>query len=711
MMFRQFRGYLRLAIVFLPGMLAFGDQPAPSKPVLFKGGEIVTLDPSHPNATAMLVLGGNITAFDDEALNHPATADADVVDLAGATAMPAWIDAHAHPLLGGPELECLDLRNASTNEEILDLVRKWADAHPNDAWILGHGFKEWVVSFDAKDLDTACKDRPVVLKGESEHYMWVNSEALRRAGINKDTPTPWASDIPRRPDGEPIGVLIEWNAMALMQRCMPARSVAQDVAALRGASDIFALWGITYMQDCLVTPDGATRYLEAAKSGALSHRASLAFIINMATWRADLDAAIQSRALVEQAAADGLMDQAGDPWINARTAKFFADGGGNGMSMTDPFSNAGPATTNPRGLPQWTPQELNQALIAADNAGFQVHVHAMGDAGIHQTLDSIEAMAANNGPRDRRPCMAHNQVIQPGDIARYGQIGIIAVVSPYWCGDKDMSMPLLGPARNNWQYPYGSLANSGCTLAFNSDWAVDTASPLSTMPVAIRRVDAGKPLADAFLPSEALTPMQALIGYTQGAAYAVFQESRMGMLKQGMRGDIVVLAKNPLKTPVEDWPGIPLLGTWRAGVAPTPYATWQRNRFSAADIDTWLMARTADFDNDGIPTLLEYAFGTDPKVPNPPPAEANASGSKLQISFPCDATRTDVSYTVQSSTSLDPNHWIDIAKSTGGSPTVPIGSLSSAFDSGTGARRVTVTGSTAIPPGSKRFLRIKVSNP
>ncbi len=577
---RQFLAFLSLAFVLLPGVPAFGEspalkptpaaaapnQPAPSKPVLFKGGEIVTLDPSHPSAKAVLVLHGKIEAFDDEALNHPAAKDADMVDLAGATAMPAWLDAHAHPLLGGPELETLDLRAAKSDDDVLALVRKWADSHPKDGWILGHGFNEALVSYDARKLDTVCKDRPVVLKGGSEHYMWVNSEALRRAGISKDTPTPWGSLIFRSPDGDPSGALIDWNAMALMQRCMPARSVEQDVAGLRGASEIFASCGITYVQDCLVTPEGAARYLEAAKSGALLHRANLAIFIGMQTWREDLKAAIKAREQVEQAAKDGLVDQAGDPWVTAHTAKFFADGGGIGMAMKDPFSNSGPNSPSPRGLPQWTKEELDQALIAADKAGFQVHVHAMGDAAIHQALDCIEQMVAKNGPRDRRPCMVHNTVVDPDDIARYGKIGVTAVVSPYWAGDKDGSSVLLGPVRNNWQYPYASMAKSGCTLAFNSDWPIDTATPLATMPVAIRRVDAGKPLADALVPSEALTQMQALLGYTKGSAYAVFEEPRLGMLKKGMRGDIVVLGKNPLATPAEDWPGIPLLSTWCAGI-------------------------------------------------------------------------------------------------------------------------------------------------
>jgi carboxylesterase type B/predicted amidohydrolase YtcJ len=580
-MFRlhQFLAILPLAFVLLPGMPASGESPgpkaapaaasnqtAPSKPVLFKGGEIVTLDPSHPKAKAVLVLNGKIEAFDKKALNHPAAKDAEVVDLAGATAMPAWIDAHAHPLLGGPELETLDLRDAKSDEEVVALVRKWAASHPKEDWILGHGFNEAIVSFDATKLDSACKDRPIVLKGGSEHYMWVNSEALQRAGITKDTPTPWGSLIFRRPDGEPSGALIDWGAMALMQRCMPARSIGQDVAGLRGASEMFASCGITYVQDCLVTPEGAARYLEAAKSGALSHRANLAVMLQMQTWREDLKAAIKARELVEQAAKDGLVDQAGDPWVTLHTAKFFADGGGIGMAMKDPFSNAGPDSPSQRGLPQWTQEELDQALIAADKAGFQVHVHAMGDAAIHQALDSIEQMVAKNGPRDRRPCMVHNTVIDPGDIARYGKIGVIPVVSPYWAGDKDGSLVLLGPVRNNWQYPYASLAKTGATLAFNSDWPIDTANPLATMPVAIRRVDAGKNLADALVPSEALTPMQALLGYTQGPAHAVFEEPRLGMLKKGMRGDIVVLAKNPLATPAEEWPGIPLLSTWRAGV-------------------------------------------------------------------------------------------------------------------------------------------------
>jgi predicted amidohydrolase YtcJ len=173
-------------------------------------------------------------------------------------------------------------------------------------------------------------------------------------------------------------------------------------------------------------------------------------------------------------------------------------------------------------------------------------------------------MAARNGPRDRRPCTAHNQVIQPGDVARFGKAGVIPVVTPYWAGDLDGVIDRLGPVRNEWQYPYASLAKTGATLAFCSDWPVQTPSPLAGMSIAIRRIEPG--MKFPLVPSEALTPMQSLLGYTQGAAYAVFEESRQGMLKKGMRGDIVVLARNPLTTPVEEWPGIRLLSTWRAGV-------------------------------------------------------------------------------------------------------------------------------------------------
>ncbi|MEI6071663.1 MAG: amidohydrolase [Verrucomicrobiae bacterium] len=581
---RQCLALFPLALVLLPGMPAFGEspglktapaavapnQPAPSQPVLFKGGEIVTLDPSHPSAKAVLVLHGKIEAFDDEALNHPAAKAADVVDLGGATAMPAWLDAHAHPWERTKvQMNCLDLDATNSIEEVVALVRKWADTHPKDDWILGRGFKERVApveAFDAHLLDTVCKDRPVVLIGMCGHSLWVNSEALRRAGINKDTATPQGSEIPRRPDGEPIGYLIEFNAMDLLLPALPENPFEQEVASLRGAFDIFASCGITYVQDCYVPAGWVSKYIEAAKSGALSCRVNLTPLIHRATWREDIKETIKARELAEQAARDGLVDQAGDPLVTVRTAKFFGDGviEINTAAMTDPYTNAGTNATNPCGLLQWTQEELEQALIAADKTGFQVHVHGIGDAAIHQALDCIEQMAAKDGPRDRRPCIAHCQAIQAGDIARFGKIGVLPVATPYWAGDLDGVMDRLGPVRNDWQYPYASLAKTGATLAFCSDWPVQTPSPLAGMSIAIRRIEPGK--KEPLVPSEALTPMQALLGYTQGAAYAAFEESRQGMLKKGMRGDIVVLAKNPLTTPVEEWPGIPVLSTWRAGV-------------------------------------------------------------------------------------------------------------------------------------------------
>jgi len=147
----------------------------------------------------------------------------------------------------------------------------------------------------------------------------------------------------------------------------------------------------------------------------------------------------------------------------------------------------------------------------------------------------------------------------------------------------------------------------------------------------------------------------------------------------------------------------------QGGVPPPPYATWQGTKFTAADILTGLTTMAADFEGDGMPNLLEYAFGTDPKTPNPSPVTVNVSGSNLQISFPCNTTCTDITYTVQASSDL--SAWTDIAKSSGGATAAPIGTLSTVSDSGTGLRTVTVIDSATLPAAGGRFLRIKVSSP
>jgi len=143
----------------------------------------------------------------------------------------------------------------------------------------------------------------------------------------------------------------------------------------------------------------------------------------------------------------------------------------------------------------------------------------------------------------------------------------------------------------------------------------------------------------------------------------------------------------------------------------TLYAAWQESKFLADDITTGLTTMTADFDSDGIANLLEYGFGADPKASEASPVVLNGDGSSLQVSFPCDASCTDISYTVQSSSSLSPNSWNDIARSVGGAATVPVGSLSTVSDPGTGLRTVTVTDSTSLPANGQRFLRVKVTVP
>jgi hypothetical protein len=141
------------------------------------------------------------------------------------------------------------------------------------------------------------------------------------------------------------------------------------------------------------------------------------------------------------------------------------------------------------------------------------------------------------------------------------------------------------------------------------------------------------------------------------------------------------------------------------------YATWQVNKFSTSDIGTGLTTMSTDFDGDGLPNLLEYAFATDPKTPDPSPVATGLNTNNLWISFPCNSSYADITYTIQSSTNLDSSSWSDIAKSSGGAATVPIGSLSAVSDSGAGLRTVTVTDSTPISTGGRRFLRVKVTSP
>ena len=280
-------------------------------------------------------------------------------------------------------------------------MRAYARAHPELDWIEGGGYDPWLLPHgvgDATVLDKAVADRPVVLEASDHHTMWVNSEALRRAGISASTPDPELGRILRHGDGTPVGTLVEWGAIAMVRELLPVPGPAEQEAGLRRAMATLARCGITWVQEAASSPGEAHVYAALARQGELTTRTNIAFRAEPGRWARDRSRYVASRA-----------DLAGDPatsdLVRAGTVKFFADGVlemGTAF-LVEPYIDP-PHTC---GLPNWSPGELAEAVAAFDADGFQIHIHAIGDGGVRHGARRHrarrEAQRAPRPPAGHRP--------------------------------------------------------------------------------------------------------------------------------------------------------------------------------------------------------------------------------------------------------------------------------------------------------------------
>ena len=542
-----------MSTLFTNGTLFDGHRYLGGGEVLVEGGRI-----------AAVAVGG----FETGARAPSSTIE--VVDLAGGLLLPGFVDAHVHPIQGGLERLRCDLSALSTREEYLVAVKAYAESHPDEPWILGGG---WAMPAfpggtpTAADLDAVVPDRPVLLPNRDHHGAWVNTRALELAGVDAHTPDPPDGRIERDAEGRPSGTLHE-GATALVSRLVPRTEGSDYRAALMAGQAYLHSLGVTGWQDAIVgayagIDDPGSTYLEAARSGDLRSQ-----VVGALWW--------DRRLGVEQV--DDLVGRrealtAGR--FRATTVKIMQDGVAENFTaaMSTPYLDRCGHPTGNHGHSFVEAGALREAVVALDAAGFQGHVHAIGDRGGREALDAFEG----TDPAHRHQ-IAHLQVVQPDDVPRFGRLGVAANMQMLWaCLDEQMvelTLPFLGEERARWQYPFGDLHRAGALLAGGSDWPVSTPDPLAAIHVGVNRTAYGEPGPageEPFLPEQALDPETAFAAYTSGSAAACHRDLHdspdgAGVLAPGAVADLAVLDRDPFAAPPTEIGAARVVSTWVGGV-------------------------------------------------------------------------------------------------------------------------------------------------
>lgn len=521
-------------------------EPAPADLVL-TGGVIHTFDAARTRADALAIRDGVIVAVGSAAdvrrLAGPAT---QLVDLGGRLVLPAFHDAHVHPMSAGVELGQCNLNDLPSPAALFDAIRACMAGNGDRPWLVGGG---WLLtSFPAgqptrQALDAVTGDTPAAFSTSDGHTVWVNSAALKAAGITRATKDPEAGRIDRDRRGEPTGLLRE-AATELVSRVIPPTTPDEYQAGLVRAVAQMNRVGIVSFLEASARPPMVDAYRAVARQGRLTARAHLSLYADPALDASQVERFVATRAAVTE------------PGLTAGTVKIFVDGviEASTAFLIDPYLPlAGERPARPRGLPNYSDAALTALVTRLDREGFQTHMHAIGDAGIRQGLDAIAAAAAANGPRDRRPHLAHIELFHPDDIRRFADLGVVANMQPLWAFADDfirnLTEPRLGPERSRWLYPFRSLQAAGARLAGGSDWSVSSVNPLDAIEVAVTRKALGAPDdASPWLPDERLDLDTAIAAYTTGGAYLTFEDDS-GSLEAGKRADLIVLDRNLFELP------------------------------------------------------------------------------------------------------------------------------------------------------------------
>lgn len=541
-------------LLILVGLVVFSCQqkkPALVADKIIFNGPIYTMDENNPEVEAIAIKADTFlyvgTKSEVERYRGETT---EMINLEGETAIPGLIEGHAHIMGVGYNLLNLDLREAKSYEEVVDMVAERAKNAPSGTWITGRGWHQdkWIEQpemrkgFPTHDLlSEKVPDHPVYLRHASGHAALANAKAMEIAGVSRKTPQPDGGEVFMSVSGDPTGIFNE-TAQGLIGRVIPKSTRESDERALKLALEHCFENGITGFHEAGSGPSQVKLFKDLAEKGEIKLRLYVM-----------LDGLDES--LLREYFTNGIEEDLYDNQLTIRSVKLYADGalGSRGAWLLEEYSDA-PGIHGHNVMPM---EQIADISGRAYKSGFQVAIHAIGDRANREVLDIYEKtfkLYPENAPKEHRFRIEHAQHFHPDDIPRFAKLGVIpAMQTVHMSSDRPWAIDRLGLRRIRWgAYMWQTLLQSGVKIVNGTDAPVEPINPFASLYAAVsRRTLKGTP-EGGYESEQKMTREQALRSYTLDAAYAAFRENRKGSIEVGKWADVTILDKDIMKIPEDD---------------------------------------------------------------------------------------------------------------------------------------------------------------